>query len=224
MTVVPHGEPKHEPPFTEPAAPPGDPYRHTCSSRFPAYHHSGARIQQSIRYIVLHSTEGPTAEGAASYFMSPDSGGSANLVVDDRSCYRSLGDFVVPWGAPPLNANGFHIEQAGYAAWSREDWLAHEETIVRAAYKAALRCRWYKIPPRLLDVAALERDFGTLPVTGDSNTTSIPYRPGPLEGGIVTHATISAAYRQSDHTDPGAGYPADVFMQYLHRWLEDKNL
>lgn len=189
------------------------PYQHTCLSTYPAYHHEGARGQASIRYIVLHSTEGPTAQGAAEYFVSPDSGGSANLCLDDNQCYRSLGDFVIPWGAPPLDTNGFHIEQAGYAAWTRAEWLAHERTIERAAYKAALRCRWYKIPPRLLDQAGLLADFGTELDGG------IPRRPGPLEGGVVTHATISAVYHESTHTDPGPGYPIDVFMAHLHAYL-----
>lgn len=189
------------------------PFGHACSLRYPAYHHSGARGQASIRYIVLHSTEGPTAASAAEFFMQPGSGGSATLVVDDNECFRCLNDFVVPWGAPPLNSNGLHIEQAGYAAWERAEWLRHANTIKRAAYKAARACRQYKIPPRLLDVAALKLDFGSLP------SDTHPRVPGPLEGGVVTHATVSAAYRETDHTDPGEHYPADVFMSDLHGWL-----
>jgi hypothetical protein len=148
---------------------------------------------------VLHDTEGPTAKGAAAYFTTQASGGSSNLVVDDTECYRVLDDLVIPWGAPPLNTAGFHIEQAGYAAWTRGEWLRHRVTIERAAYKASLRCQWYKIPPRHLDVAELRADFNL-------------HAP---RGGVVTHATISAAFHDSTHTDPGPGYPMDVFMQLL---------
>lgn len=174
-----------------------------CLTTYHAVHNSGQRTAQQIRYIVLHDTEGPTAVGAARYFTDPASGGSANLVVDDHDCFRVLGDLVIPWGAPPLNTSGFHIEQAGFASWSRAEWLAHRPTIERAAYKASLRCELFKIPPRVLNVAQLRADFAQ-------------HEPG---GGVVTHATVSAAFAESAHTDPGPGYPIDVFMQRLEHYL-----
>lgn len=162
---------------------------------------------------MLHSTEGPTAEGAARYFTQPQSGGSANLVLDDKCCFRTLGDLVIPYAAPPLNTHGFHIEQAGFARWTRPEWLQHRVTVERAAWKAALRCRWYKIPALLLTVDELKADFGTEIEGG------VPVHQGPLHGGIVTHQTISRAYGLSDHTDPGAGYPLDLFLHLLRSYL-----
>ena len=114
-----------------------------------------------------------------------------------------------------MNTNGFHIEQAGFASWTRAEWMAHDRTIIRAAYKAALRCRWYKIPPRILDAKALLADFGVVdPQSG------IPHQPGSLEGGIVTHATISQVYHESTHTDPGPEYPLDYFHTEVLSWLK----
>lgn len=199
-----------------------DPIRHECRSTYAAFHHSGDRRPASIRYIVLHSTEGPTAQSAAEYFEQPSSGGSANLVVDDETCYRTLLDHVIPWGAPPLNTLGFHIEQAGYARWTRQQWLEHEQTIKRAAYKAALRCKWYRIPARVIsDPHELQRDFG-FPV----NAGGIPQHPGPLRGGIVTHKTIGVAFADylrevhvDAHHDPGDNYPIDVFLHHLDGFL-----
>jgi len=174
-----------------------------CLTTYRAVHNSGARPAKLIRYIVLHDTEGPTAKGAAEYFTNPASGGSANLVVDDNECYRVLDDLIIPWGAPPLNTSGFHIEQAGYATWLRSAWLAHAPMISRAAFKASLRCKWFKIPARVLNVAELRTDFA---------------RHEPV-GGIVTHATVSAAFGESTHTDPGHGYPIDVFLTRLQSFL-----
>lgn len=182
-----------------------------CRTDYPAYHHSGDRKPASIRYIVLHDTEGGTAESIARYFMTPASGGSSNIVVDDFRCYRPLLDHVIPWGAPPLNTHGFHIEMCGYAAWSRSRWLLHRQTIRRAAYKAAVRCKWYKIPPRLLDARALKKDYG--------ETFQEVFQRGPLAGGITTHAAISEAFGETAHTDPGDGFPIDVFMKYLQGFL-----
>lgn len=192
-----------------------DPILHDCRSDYPARHHGGERFPSSIRYIVLHSTEGGTAESVARYFYEENAPlASANLVVDDLACYRCLGDNVIPWAAPPLNTRGFHIEQAGFADWGRSQWLQHRKTIQRAAYKAALRCRWYSIPPDVLDIPMLIHDFGRGQLEG-----GVPARPGPLLGGIITHASISAAFHQSNHYDPGAGYPMDVFLNYLHGFL-----
>ena len=181
----------------------GTPVAADCLTTYRAVHSSGPRASALVRYIVLHDTEGPTAEGAARYFTTQASGGSSNLVVDDGECFRVLGDLVIPWGAPPLNTSGFHIEQAGYAAWTRSEWLRHRPTIERAAYKAALRCERFKIPARVLNVAQLRADFAQ-------------HKPG---GGVVTHATVSAAFQESTHTDPGPGYPLDVFMQLLESHL-----
>lgn len=185
----------------------------TCRTNYRAYHHEGQRQAQSIRYIVLHSTEGSTAEAAAQWFEQPGSGGSANLVVDETTCYRTLPDIVIPWGAPPLNTHGIHIEQAGFAKWTRAEWLKHETTIERAAYKAAIRIKDYNIPAMWLDEKALEKDFGT------ELENRIPKYPGLLKGGITTHAIIDRVYGQSDHTDPGDGYPHDVFMAHLKNYL-----
>mgnify|MGYP003336195396 CR=1 FL=1 len=185
----------------------------TCRTNYRAYHHEGQRQSQSIRYIVLHSTEGRSAESAASWFQNPSSSGSANLVVDNDRCYRTLGDHVIPWGAPPLNTHGIHIEQAGYAKWNRLQWLKNRNTIKRAAYKAAIRCKDYHIPARFLNKADLIEDFGS------DLVARIPNLPGPLKGGITTHAVVTAAYGDSDHTDPGDGYPIDLFMTYLRKYL-----
>jgi hypothetical protein len=174
-----------------------------CRTTYRAVHSSGPRSARQVRYIVLHSTEGDTARGAAEYFTTQASGGSANLVVDDHECYRTLADLVIPWGAPPLNTSGFHIEQAGFAAWIRTEWLAHEPTIERAAYKAALRCERFSIPARVLNVAQLRADFAM-------------HEP---RGGVVTHATVSAAFGQSDHTDPGPNYPLGLFLTRLQFYL-----
>ncbi len=198
-----------------------EPVARECHSQFPAYHHEGERMQRSIRYIVLHSTEGGTARSVAEYFMQPSSGGSANLIVDDFECYRCLGDNVAPWGAPPLNTHGLHIEQAGYAAWPRWRWLLHRNTVRRAAYKAALRHKWYSIPVRVLDVEALIDDFGSYVAVEGAEPR---FEPGPLRGGIVTHKTISAAYHQTSHTDPGPGYPLDLFVKYVNGFLGAQQL
>lgn len=181
-----------------------------CSTEYRAYHHDGLRALDSIRYLVLHTTEDgslpdkPTsARGAAEYFTSPTSGGSTNLVVGDLNCFRTLDDDVIPWGAPPLNTHGIHVEHAGKAAWSRATWLAfHRLTLRRSAYKCALRAHAYGIPPRLLGPVEVHH-----------------LGPNPPVGGVTTHAAVSLAFGLTNHTDPGPGFPLDVWMRYFTGYL-----
>src|SRR5215510_4526618 len=101
-----------------------------CSTKYRAFHHSGARPLSAIKWIVMHSTEGDTALGAAAWFANPASGGSAHLCVDDRYCFRTLPDGIIPWAAPGANTQGFHIEQAGYARWTSLIWSSkHRATL-----------------------------------------------------------------------------------------------
>lgn len=176
------------------------PYSTPCSVKYKAVHHDGPRKPSEIGWIVVHSTEGATAVGAAKWFCNPKSTGSANLVVDDNYCYRTVDDLVIPWGSPPLNRRGFHIEFAGYAAWSRAEWLKHKRELERGAWKAAQRCLVYKIPVRQVGAVGL--------------------RLG--RKGITSHNAVSKAWRKSDHHDPGTGFPWDVFMSFVETYVSEQ--
>jgi hypothetical protein len=204
--------PDYEPPPDEAEEPPpppeggggpaaghsSQPIAATCSHRFTAVHHDGNRPVSSIDLVVIHSTEGPTAAGGASWFADNDSKGSAHLVVDDAICYRTLEDAVIPWGAPGANTRGFHIEHAGLSAWNRQKWLSHEQTLRRGAFKAAFHAVKFGIPIKLLSANDLRHG----------------------RSGFVTHNTVSEVFH-GDHTDPGPGFPLDHFMQLVKSFADD---
>lgn len=162
-----------------------------CITKFRAIHDSGPRAASLIKYVVLHDTEGSTAEGGAMWFTNPLSKGSANLVIDDDVCYKTVPDLVIPWAAPPLNTKGFHIEIAGFEHWNRAQWMAHTTRLDNAAYRTALRCKEHQIPIQFIDAEMLLKGMT----------------------GITTHAEISAAWKQTDHTDPGPEFPMDWFLK-----------
>lgn len=165
-----------------------------CNTSFHAYHKSGTRPLSVIDLIVMHSTEGGTSRSVASYFRTPESGGSATLSIDDDDCYRCLDDNEIPWGAPGANYNGFHIEQCGYAKWTTSLWSkTHRRTLMRAAYKAAFHCKKYGIKTRFLTAATLRRG---------------------IRDGITTHAECTKAFG-GDHVDPGTGWPRLLFMTFV---------
>lgn len=152
---------------------------------FPAARSSGTRPDSSIRLVVWHDTEGGSAGGIAGFFRGSTAQGSAHIVVDDGACYRCLDDNQIPWGAPGVNTTGLHIEQCGFASWSKARWLLHQPMLHRTAYKTARWCLKYNIPVRFVDAAGLKAGLH----------------------GITTHAEASLAFTPGGHTDPGPNYP-----------------
>lgn len=178
---------------------PATPIKSECSTKYRAIREDGLRKTTDLEWVVIHATEGATADGAAHWFTDNRCQGSANLVVDANICYRTLNDDHIPWAAPPLNKKGFHIEIAGWSSWSRDIWLGHKQAIDRAAFKTALRCHKYHIPVRYVSAGGL--------LLGRS--------------GITTHRQVSAAFHKSDHTDPGAYFPMDYFISRVHYYMEE---
>jgi hypothetical protein len=181
-----------------------------CSTEFmPAFRQSGTRLPSSISLIVLHDTEGdkmghlPTAKAVAEYFKSPTAGGSTQLIVDETSCYRSLPDTTIPWGAAGGDANvrGVHIEMVGLASWSRQQWLTRVNTLRCAAYHVAEWMKQYSIPLEILNADDLRA----------------------RRHGITTHRTVTEAFHVvGGHTDPGSNFPMDVFVHLVQQFLSNR--
>lgn len=150
------------------------------------------RSMDKVRLIVLHSTEGDTAEGAASWFADPRSGVSTHLVVGEDGAFRAVPDDVVAYGAAGANDDGLHIELAGRANWSRDRWLQQQKTLMLAAEAITAWSAAYAIPLRLLTAAEVKAG----------------------KRGVVSHKTISEAFRASDHFDPGPNFPYDTLLSF----------
>ena len=178
-----------------------------CTQGPRAAHDSGPRRASEIRWVVIHSAEASddsgqdtTAEGVARYFAMQSTQASTQLAVDRDSCVRMLPDLVEPWGAPGANRNGLHVELCGRAHWARSEWLtaARHPLLDRAAFKVAKWCYHYDVPVRWV---------------------------GPLglrlrRKGLTTHADVSAWQKTpGGHTDPGSGFPRDVFLTLVKRHL-----
>lgn len=113
--------------------------------RLDAAHNSGPR-PAAPTLVVIHCTQGATAEGAARWFANPRSGGSAQVVVDDVEVWRCVDDMVIAWHAKGANTNGLGLEIAGFAEWTREEWMQRQPRLVEAARIHAGWCRLYGIP------------------------------------------------------------------------------
>jgi N-acetylmuramoyl-L-alanine amidase len=166
-----------------------------CSGQYTAVRQSGKRSLSRIGLIVIHCTESHSARSSAQWFENTRAQGSAHLVLDEFECFRTLDSAVIPWGAKGANTRGFHIEIAGWAKWSREDWMKHSQALRRAAYKAAVHAVKFGIPIRLLTAEQLKAGHK----------------------GFATHALCTKAFGGT-HSDPGKHCPTEQLIAWTKEY------
>lgn len=170
----------------------------TVDSFIQARHYYAGRTK-GVRLIVLHDMETDElltdAEAVGNYFAGPTApDASAHVGVDGDSTVGYVRPEDTAFGAPSANADGFHIEQAGRARQSRDEWLDpfSRATIWRAARAGVEAASQFWIPRRQLTVAEV----------ADGVTK-----------GFTDHRTVTAAFGTvGGHTDPGEFYPWDLFL------------
>lgn len=149
--------------------------------------------RSSIRLVCIHTMENPerpnTAESVARWFAGPNAPmASAHLCVDNIDVVECVKPEHVAFGAPNANADGYHIEHAGRASQTAEEWAdSYSGAMLQlSAQKCAEICKAYSIP--LLKLS--------------------PDDIGAGKRGICGHWDVTVAYRTSGgHTDPGAHFP-----------------
>lgn len=165
-----------------------------------AKHYKAASGRQ-IDQIVLHSMEAPekgkTAENCAAYFAGGTAKASAHYCADSDSIVQCVKEGDVAYGAPGANHNGLHIEHAGYARQTAEEWQDEYSwaMLKRSAKLVAELALKYSIPIVWLapeDVAAKKR-------------------------GITSHWNITRGLKRGSHTDPGQGFPIQVYMKLVQK-------
>lgn len=170
-----------------------------------AANNSGKR-SGDIQLIVIHSGETQEGEdsaiGMGNWFASGKTIGSTHAGVDggtkEPHTVQYVWDSLVAHGAGGGNHQGIHLEQAGRARQSREEWLDDysRRVIDRAGNVVAQWAIKYNIPLRWLTVAEVRRGVK----------------------GICTHHDITLAFGKSTHTDPGPHYPKDVLLKEAQKW------
>lgn len=159
--------------------------------------HKTSVAGRAISVVVIHTMEiaerDGAAEACAAWFASPVSEVSAHYCVDAETTIQSVREADVAWHARGGNANSIGIELAGYAGQQGRDWRDDYSRAVleRAARLTAEVCGRYGIPIRRLRAAGL--------VAG--------------RRGVTGHADVSAAFRKSDHWDPGPAFPWGAFLR-----------
>ncbi|HCD1553129.1 TPA: N-acetylmuramoyl-L-alanine amidase [Corynebacterium striatum] len=151
-------------------------------------------IAGTRRLLAVHTFEGQDLDAVAMarYQQSPAAAGSYHLVIDrDGASARENDDEYIPWAAMYTgNRAAFHFSLAGRAAMTRDEWLARPAQLETLAQVLAAYSKAYGIPLIRRDAADLARGAW----------------------GVCGHADISGAWHESDHTDPGPGFPFDVVI------------
>lgn len=153
------------------------------------------RPTNQIRDIFIHTTENQPstrAEDVAQYQINSESG-SYHRLVDRTKTLIANTDNWLTWSTGNYgNDIGLHLSFVAAAAMTRQAWLDEEKqygTITRAAHSVAEWSTKYQIPLVPVDGAGLK--------TG--------------KRGVSTH-NAARVWGNTDHTDPGSGFPMDVLL------------
>jgi len=116
------------------------------------------------------------------------------LNVDD-DFEQLLGADAGPYHAPPLNKTWWSICIPGRANQTRDEWLDEESYAgIRAVARFIVeKSKVDGFPLEFVDAAGLKAG----------------------RGGYTSHAQVSNAWHQTDHTDPGSNFPWDVLAHEI---------
>ena len=167
-----------------------------------AYH--GGTMAGGPTFTVLHDAETPLTVGYCDSIVEffrkgPAAGTSAHAMVDPSKAIKMLPDNVVAYAAGPYaNTWGWHLEQAGYASFTRAQWTTPDGMAQLNRVGACLReihTQWH-IPIRWMTDDQLRAA-----AKGDRS-----------QGGMTTHQQIARVLGGTTHTDPEDNYPRDLLL------------
>lgn len=155
--------------------------------------HSSSRGGAKVVWLAVHTTEGImravdlrawTAWPGSSHASSDETG----VLLTPAEGFVSYD--LMAWTLRNANPYSENIEQCGWAAWTRAEWLARPLLLDATARWLADRSRARGIPLRRL--------------TDDEIRRRVP--------GVLGHGDYSRATGDGTHSDPGPNYPWDVVL------------
>lgn len=159
-----------------------------------------------VLLIVIHTMEAPerpkTALNVALWFGGPQAPeASAHYCVDASETIQCVKEDVVAWAAPGANRDGIHIEHAGYASQTSEEWEDDysKQMLARSAALAADIAKRYQIPV----VKLTPEDLAN-----------------PVASGFCGHVDVTQGRMGGHgHTDPGPSFPWGDYLALVEAAL-----
>jgi hypothetical protein len=166
-----------------------------------AKYHGGT---QTPTFGVLHSAETPLANGYArsisNYFTRNTNETSATFMLGPDETFQLLDTSLVAWHCGNGNTRSVGVEQSGYAALSRAQWLTDAGMA------------------QIHRLAALMNDLKRAHGIGTyfmSDAQLLQAYHGQIVGGWATHDQCRRVLGGTSHTDPMPNYPFDVLVSVL---------
>lgn len=152
--------------------------------------------------VGIHTNEGPNPSGDEGRDRSAENlcawmdgqQVSYHKVIDDDSVVHYVADDRYAWAMRSANRRSLNLCFIGRASFDRAEWLRHERMLRMGASEVRSWCDRWGIPRQKLTAAQVGRD----------------------ERGICGHVDWTNGKRDGTHTDPGAGFPWDVFIAYVN--------
>jgi hypothetical protein len=179
------------------------------------------------RIIVVHTGEGILGRFDMVRFLDNNPDASAHAASDADGVEGPLVPYErAAWTAgSSANSIGLHIEMCAFAQMTREQWLSEADVTIwiqwlnngQGAYRTIRRpmsmlrwtARW------VASVAAMYN----IPL---AKIGASQIRNG--QKGVCGHADTSAAFGETDHTDPGGAFPWDVFIALAQGTTQEDDL
>lgn len=158
-------------------------------------------VRPRTDYAVVHTQEGGRGDAIElANYCNNSLAVAYNIEVDDQRTVLNVPVDEGPWAAAEANDIAVHLCFAGsYAAWGPERWLSTDAS--DGLDENAMLWRGARA------VAAACTEFGIDTVfAGDGGVSGWP----PRGNGICGHRDFGV--RGGGHTDPGNGFPMDVFL------------
>lgn len=167
------------------------------------------------RIIVLHTGEGILNRFDMVRFLDNNPGASAHAASDAGGAEGPLVPYDrAAWTAgPTANSIGLHVEMCAFAAMTRDDWLSEADRNVWIPWlnNGQGGTRLIRSPKSMLRwTAQWVRSIAAMYNIPLTKLSASQIRNG--QKGVCGHADTSAAFGETDHTDPGGAFPWDVFI------------
>lgn len=174
-------------------------YFNTDPKFIPAKYFNKGRINKPVQLIVIHTAEtlerNDSAENIGNYFKNIQRRASTHYGVDADTVCQYVYDSNTAFGCKNANSNGVHIEHAGRAEQTAENWQDEfsQSMLKLSAQLAAYLCNKFNIPPRRAVFYS----------KGD---------PEVIQTGFCGHNDVPL---HGDHWDPGPAFPWDQYLQLV---------